>query len=70
MIKIINTIGSQETDQEENQGVEDSFPDFDELFVRAKLSISINDASEEEMIVVNELKEIYDLGEKAKWIIF
>ena len=70
MIKIINTIGSQETDQEENQGVEDSFPDFDELFARAKLSISINDASEEEMIVVNELKEIYDLGEKAKWIIF
>ena len=48
MIKIINTIGSQETDQEENQGVEDSFLDFDELFARAKLSISINDASEEE----------------------
>ena len=66
----INTIGPQETDQEENQGVEDSFPDSDELDARAKLSISINEASEEEIIVVNELKEIYDLGENAEGIIF
>ena len=42
----------------------------DELFPRAKLSISINEASEEEIIVVNELKEIYDLGENAEGIIF
>ena len=59
----INTTRSQETDQEEDQGVEDSFPDPDELIARAKLSISINDVSEEEIIVVIESKEIYDLGE-------
>ena len=34
------------------------------------MSISINGASEEETIVVDELKETYDLGEKAEWIIF
>ena len=48
------------TDQEVNQGVEDSFTDSDELFARAESSIFINEASEEEIIVVNELKEIYD----------
>ena len=40
----INTTGPQETDQEENQGVEDIFPDSDGLVARAKLSISINEA--------------------------
>ena len=44
--------------------------DSDELFPRAKMSISINEASEEEIIVVNELKEIYDLGQNAGGIIF
>ena len=66
----INTTGPQETDQEENQGVEDIFPDSDGLTARAKLSISINDASEKEIIVINELKEIYVLGENAEAIIF
>ena len=33
------------------------------------MSISINEASEEEKIVVTEFKEIYDLGEKAEVII-
>ena len=66
----INTTGPQETDEEENQGVEDSFPDSDELVARAESSISINQASEEEIIIVNELKEIYDLGEKVEGIIF
>ena len=33
----INTTGPQETDQKENQGVEDSFPDSDELVARPKL---------------------------------
>ena len=46
----ISTTGPQETHQEENQGVGDSFPDSDELFARAELSISINEASEEEII--------------------
>ena len=36
----------------------------------AKISISINEASEEAILVVNELKEVYDLGEKAEGIIF
>ena len=54
-------------DQEENQGVEDSFLDSDELVARAKLRISTNETSEEEII---ELKEIYDLGEKTEGIIF
>ena len=31
----INTTRPQETDQEENQGVEESFPGFDELVARA-----------------------------------
>ena len=62
----INTTGPQETDEEENQGVEDSFPDSGELVARAESSISINQASEEEIIIVNELKEIYDLGEKVR----
>ena len=62
-----NTTGPQETDQEENQGVEDSFSDSDEMVAGAKLSISINEASQEEIIIVNELK---DLGEKADGIIF
>ena len=66
----INTTGTQETDQEENQGVEDSFPDSHELTARAKLIISINEASEGRITVVNELKEIYDLGENAEGIIF
>ena len=66
----INTTGPQETDQEENQDVEESFPDSDELVARAELSISINEASEKEILVANELKEIYDLGEKAEGIIF
>ena len=38
--------------------VEDSFPDSDELVASAKLSISINETSEEEIIVVNELTRI------------
>ena len=54
----INTTAPQETDQEENQGVEDSLSDSDELIARSKLNISINEASEEEIIVFNELKEI------------
>ena len=62
----INTTGPKETDEEENQGVEDSFPDSDELVARAESSISINQASEEEIIIVNELKEIYDLGGRWK----
>ena len=66
----INTTGPQETDEEENQGIEDGFPDFDELVARAELSISINEASEEEITVINELKKIYDLGENAEGIIF
>ena len=66
----INTTGPQEADEEENQGVEDSFPDSDELVAKAESSISINQASEEEIIIVNELKEIYDLGEKVEGIIF
>ena len=66
----INTTGPEETDQEQNQGVEDSFLDSDELVARAELSISINEASEKEIIVVNELKEIYDTGEEAEEIIF
>ena len=66
----IDTTGLQEKDQEENQGVEDSFHDSDELVARAELSISINEASEEEIIVVNELKEIYDFGGKTEGIIF
>ena len=54
----INTTAPLETDQEENQGVEDSLSDSDELIARSKLNISINEASEEEIIVFNELKEI------------
>ena len=34
------------------------------------MSISINEASEEEIIVINELKGIYDLNENAEEIIF
>ena len=34
------------------------------------MSISINEASEEEIIVVNELKGIYDLSENAEEITF
>ena len=66
----INTTEPQKTDQEENQGVEESFPDSDELVARTELSISINEASDEEILVVNELKEICDLAEKAEGIIF
>ena len=58
------------SDQEENQGVEESFPNSDELVARAELSISINEVSEEEIIVVNKLKEKYDLGEKAEGLMF
>ena len=63
-----NTTRPQKTDQEENQDVQDSLSDSNELVARAKLSISINEVSEEEITVVNELKEIYDLGEKADGI--
>ena len=66
----INTTGLQETEQAENQGVENSFHDFNELIARGEISISVNEASEEKIIVVNELKKIYDLGEKAEGIIF
>ena len=66
----IKTLGVQETDETENQGVEDSFPDSDKLVARAEISISINEASEDEIIVANEFKKIYDLGEKATGIIF
>ena len=34
------------------------------------MSISINEFSEEEIIVVIELKEIYNLGEKAEGLMF
>ena len=70
MKRRINTTGPQKTDQEGNQGVEDSFPDSDELVATAELSISINEVSEEQIIVANELKEIYDLDKKAEGIIF
>ena len=40
------------------------------MVATAELSISINDVSEEETIIINELKEICDLDEKAKGIIF
>ena len=66
----INTTGPQKTDQEGNQGVEDSFLHSDKLVARAELSMSINEISEEQIIASNELKEIYDLGEKAEGIIF
>ena len=66
----IDTTGTQKTDQRDNHGVEDSFPDSDELVARAKLSISINEASQQEILVVNELREIYDSGEKTEGIIF
>ena len=65
-----NSTGSKETDQEEIKGVEDNFSDSDELVARTELSIYINEASEEETVVVNELKEKYDLGENAEDIIF
>ena len=38
----INTTSPQETDQEENQGVEESFPDSDELVARANRIECIN----------------------------
>ena len=56
----INATGSQETNQKENQDAEDSFPDPDELVARAELSIFINEVSEEEINIVNELNE-FDL---------
>ena len=62
----INTTLRQETDQEEHKGVEEGLPDSDELVARAELSIVMNVASEEEIIVVSELKEIYDLREKVE----
>ena len=65
----INKTGTQEIVQEENQYVEDSFPDSDELVARVELSISINEASEGETIFVNELKEIYDSSERFGSII-
>ena len=34
------------------------------------MTISVNKALEEEMIFINELKKIYDLGGKAEGIIF
>ena len=43
----INTTGPQKTDQEGNQGVEDSFLHSDKLVARAELSMSINEISEE-----------------------
>ena len=57
MIKRIINKGPQETDQGENQDVEDSYSDSDELVARAELIISINEASEENIIVISELKE-------------
>ena len=65
-----NSTGPKETDQEEIKGVEDNFSDSDELVARTELSIYINEASEEETVVVNELKEKYDLGDNAEDIIF
>lgn len=71
MIKIrTNTTKKQELAQEENQSIEESFPNSDELVARAKLSIPINKALEEYIILGNELKEIYDLGGKAEEIMF
>ena len=61
----ISTTGLQEADQEKNQGVEDSFPDSDELIARTELTISIT-----EIIAVNELKEIQNLSKKAEGVIF
>ena len=65
-----NSTGPKETDQEEIKSVEDNFSDSDELVARTELSIYINEVSEEETVVVNELKEKYDLGENAEDIIF
>lgn len=71
MIKIrTNTTKKQELAQEENQSIEESFPNSDELVARAKLSIPIHKALEEYIIIGNELKEIYDLGGKAEEIMF
>ena len=50
-------------DKEKNQHngtTEDSFPDSDELVDTAELSISINEVSEEEIVIVSEMKEICD----------
>ena len=40
------------------------------MVARAKISIHINEVSDKEIIVVDELKEIYDLSENAEGIIF
>ena len=53
----ISTTGLQEIDEAESQDVEDSFPDSNELVARAEMSISINEASEEEIIVINRRVE-------------
>ena len=49
----------------QNQNVEDTFPLSEELVARAKLSSSINEVLEEEITIINELKEMHDLGEKT-----
>ena len=49
----------------QNQNVEDTFPRSEELVARAKLSSSINEVLEEEITIINELKEMHDLGEKT-----
>ena len=56
-LEMIKTMGPQETNQKENQGVGDSFPGSEELVAIAELSISINQVSEEEVIIANELKK-------------
>ena len=66
----INTRGPHGTDEEENQNVADSLSISDELVPIAKLNISINKVLGEEIIIVNALKETYDLGEKTEGIIF
>ena len=40
------------------------------LLEPTELIISIIEASEEEVIVVNQFKGMYDLGEKARGVIF
>ena len=63
MVSLLKGIGKECTR-------EDSFPDSNELAARTKFIISFNEASEERITVVKELKEIYDLGENAEGIMF
>ena len=66
MKRRINSTGIQQAVQKENHYVEECFPDSDKLVCSAELTIFINEASEGDIINVNELKEIYDLGEKVE----